>query len=204
MEFKGLSVSARQLGTVLDLTDRRIRQLAEEGVFTRNGRGQYPLIDCVQAYIATVADGTETDDLRQERISLMKAQRRRIELDNDDREATEHDLDFQLSVVGVLVCYWQLEHRCIAGWLHDELNKRGYREDARIVAGTVENWLISLRAKIESDLNKAVDAARSKKIVIKDMATLSRLLGKGRDPHANDYHDAAEPPRRSKTKEHAS
>lgn len=193
MNFKTLTVTASEVGDVLDLTDRRIRQLAEEGLFPRESRGKYGLRDCVLAYIASLADGADSDDLRRERIALMKAQRRRIELDNFDREATEHDLDFQLSVVSVLVAWWQLQQSPVGSWLHQKCTELGYGNDAVLIAGAVEGWMIGLRAQIETDLRKAVDAARRKKIVIKDFDTLYRLLGKGKDPYANDY-DQAEPP----------
>lgn len=39
-----------ELADVLDISDRRIQQLTSEGVFERQGRGQYKLAECVQAY----------------------------------------------------------------------------------------------------------------------------------------------------------
>ncbi|ESY16207.1 MULTISPECIES: hypothetical protein [unclassified Mesorhizobium] len=196
MEFKGLSVSARQLGTVLDLTDRRIRQLAEEGVFPRIERGQYPLIDCIQSYIATVAAGTETDDLRQERIQLMRAQRRRIELDNVIREGTEVDLSFQDTIIGAVAMWWLLQIRPIATWLFEDLRRRGVK-DERIIAGQVENWIIALRHEGEEKMLAAAAKARKQGIIITGFDDLARLVGSKIDDSGN----MGEPPSRRTTKE---
>ncbi|RUU11031.1 hypothetical protein EOD23_11585 [Mesorhizobium sp. USDA-HM6] len=195
MEFKGLRVSARQLGTVLDLTDRRIRQLAEEGVFPRIDRGQYLLIDCVQAYIATVAAGTETDDLRQERIQLMRAQRRRIELDNLVREGTEADLDFQDAIIGSVAMWWLLQIRPIATWLFEELRRRGVK-DERVIAGKVENWIIALRHEGEELMKAAAAKARQQGIIITGFDDLARLTGEPKTD--NDGADMGVPPSRRK------
>lgn len=177
MSFTTLTVTASELGDVLDLTDRRIRQLAEEGVFQRESRGRYPLAASVQAYIAA-QENDESDELRRERISLMKAQRRRLELDNEFRESTVDEIAWQEAVIAVLVSYWQTQELVVSSWLHDDLITRGITKDARIVAGTVHNWMIGLRARIEEDLMRAAQEARRQSITLKTYNDLTRMLTK--------------------------
>ncbi|MBZ9927757.1 hypothetical protein [Mesorhizobium sp. BR1-1-4] len=165
------------MGDVLDLTDRRVRQLAEEGVFDRVERGQYPLAASVQAYIATM-EADESDELRRERIGLMKAQRRRLELDNEFKESTVDEIDWQESVIGVLAAYWHLRAILVSTWLHDAMSQHGLQKDAKIIAGNVHNWMIASRHEIETDLRKAAQEARRQKITIKTFDELARLLAK--------------------------
>lgn len=49
--IEGLTVSATVLGELLSVTDRRVRQLAEEGIFKRVSKGRYLLPDSIKTYI---------------------------------------------------------------------------------------------------------------------------------------------------------
>ena len=49
--IEGLTVSATVLGELLSVTDRRVRQLAEEGIFRRVSKGRYLLPDSIKTYI---------------------------------------------------------------------------------------------------------------------------------------------------------
>jgi hypothetical protein len=42
----------RAIAKLLNITDRQLRQLAQEGVVPRAARGRYPLVGCVQGFIA--------------------------------------------------------------------------------------------------------------------------------------------------------
>jgi hypothetical protein len=192
MNFKTLTVTAKELGDVLDLTDRRIRQLAEEDVFQREGRGRYPLAASVLAYIAAL-ETDENDELRKERIALMRAQRRRIELDNMVRESTEADLDFQDVFIGCISLWWHLHLRPIATWLFEDLRKRGVMKDGDLIAGEVQSWLISLRHEGEVMMLAAAAKARKQGIIIDGFDTLSRLIG-GESKIDNQSADEGEPP----------
>ncbi|MGH8086329.1 MAG: hypothetical protein ACREPV_13820 [Lysobacter sp.] len=81
--------SAAQLATLLGLSARRIRELAEAGVIPR-ARGRYPVADAVAAYCANLrevaagrrgdGDGGEALDLAAERAKLARSQREAVEL----------------------------------------------------------------------------------------------------------------------------
>ncbi|RWH32219.1 hypothetical protein [Mesorhizobium sp.] len=176
MNFATLTVTARQLGDVLDLSPRRIRQLAEEGVFRRDGRDQYHLRDCVLAYIAT-SESDDSDELRREKIALIRAQRRRIELENATKEGTAGEIAYQDAVVAVVCSWWYLHIRPVATWLYDDLRLRNVA-DGKVIAGQVQEWLISLRHEGEELLLAAADKARRSGIIISNDNDLAALLSR--------------------------
>ena len=55
-----ITVSAAVLGDLFGVTDRRIRQMAEEGIVVRAAKGRYKLVDSIKNYLLTLklaADG---------------------------------------------------------------------------------------------------------------------------------------------------
>jgi len=77
-------VSGRALGWLLSLTDRRIRQLADQGVLTKAGRGKYLLKESVEAYFGGKLKA-ETDARKAE--DPLEAERvRRMRRENDEAE----------------------------------------------------------------------------------------------------------------------
>lgn len=48
------TVSAAVLGDMFGVTDRRIRQMAEEGIVVRAAKGRYKLVDSVKNYLLTL------------------------------------------------------------------------------------------------------------------------------------------------------
>ncbi len=48
------TVSAAVLGDMFGVTDRRIRQMAEEGIVVRAAKGRYKLVDSVKNYLLTM------------------------------------------------------------------------------------------------------------------------------------------------------
>ncbi|RUV41403.1 MULTISPECIES: hypothetical protein [unclassified Mesorhizobium] len=195
MNFMTLTVTGRQLGDVLDLTDRRVRQLVEEGVFRRDGRNQYPLRDSVLAYLSAAAKDDD-DELRTEKIALIRAQRRRIELENAAKEGTAGEIAYQDAVIAVVCSWWHLHIRPLATWLQDDLRARNVA-DSNVIAGTVQGWLISLRHEGEELLLAAADKARRSGIIIttdNDLAALLSRSSTGEDEAAAE----SAPSRRSK------
>lgn len=75
------AVSAKTLGKVLGVSDRRIMQMADDGVLEKVGRGRYDLAKCVQAYISFKTKETKlekesiVDGYEMEKIKLTRAKR---------------------------------------------------------------------------------------------------------------------------------
>ena len=76
-----IALSGENISKVLGITERRVRQLRQEGVFRCNSAGNYHLIRTVRAYIEFVTKGTDVSgnsaalDLTRERARLMKVKR---------------------------------------------------------------------------------------------------------------------------------
>ncbi len=59
-----VTVSAAVLGDLVGVSDRRIRQMAEEGVIIRAAKGRYKLVDSIKNYLLTLklaAEGVGVD-----------------------------------------------------------------------------------------------------------------------------------------------
>lgn len=82
------TVSAEGLARKLNLSDRRVRQLAQGGVFPRVRRGRYDVEECTTAYKSFLRSSgrlnpnTQTVDERGERTLLIRAQRENREMEN--------------------------------------------------------------------------------------------------------------------------
>lgn len=59
----GITVSAGVLGELFGVSDRRIRQMAEEGIVTRAAKGRYKLVDSVKNYLLTLKLAAEGVDV---------------------------------------------------------------------------------------------------------------------------------------------
>lgn len=70
--------STRVMAYLLDITGRRLQQLADEGVVKPIKRGTWDLVETVHGYIRYLRDGMkgpeDTHDARRERARLLKAQ----------------------------------------------------------------------------------------------------------------------------------
>ncbi|RXZ84595.1 hypothetical protein EBB07_00845 [Paenibacillaceae bacterium] len=77
-------LNATQLSEMLDLTTRRVQQLAEEGLFPKVGRGKYLAIECVKNYInflqSKTGDGDVNLDLERALHERVKRQKTEMQL----------------------------------------------------------------------------------------------------------------------------
>lgn len=53
-DIDSLTVSAAVLGSIFGVTDRRIRQMAEEGIIDRVSKGRYNLVESLKNYILSL------------------------------------------------------------------------------------------------------------------------------------------------------
>lgn len=83
-----LTVSAAVLADLLGVTDRRVRQLATEGIFTRVSKGRYNLPDSIKTYLNMLkmekdimnSQVTGELDLDQERAIKVRVERHQAEI----------------------------------------------------------------------------------------------------------------------------
>lgn len=81
--------TSRVVANWLCLTERRVRQLRDEGVIQEARPGLYDLQQTVNKYI-TYLGGTGKESLQTERMKLTAEKRKAAEMDNDMRQGNLH------------------------------------------------------------------------------------------------------------------
>ncbi|MGH7856215.1 MAG: terminase small subunit, Nu1, partial [Candidatus Binatia bacterium] len=83
--------SAHVIAKLFNVTDRRVRQLAEQGIVPRpDRRGKYDLAACIRGYVKYLQEcafGAGTADLQAERGRLIRARADMAELELGERRA---------------------------------------------------------------------------------------------------------------------
>lgn len=78
-------VSVKEVAAWLNLTPRRIQQLAQQGVAVKAGRGKYHLKKSVQGYVRFLSDQVDrtgsSEELAQERLLTARAERQKKEIE---------------------------------------------------------------------------------------------------------------------------
>lgn len=101
------AASADALATLLDVTPRRVRQIASESHIKAAGRGLWPVAPIVRAAVAAAGREREGSAERDARAALMRARAREIELRTAREEGelvpTEEAVAYTQSVVGALI-----------------------------------------------------------------------------------------------------
>lgn len=94
--------SAKVIADLLDLTEKRVRQLRDEGIIKESGRNFYELKSTVQAYIGYLRglnSGSGKADYNAEKALLIKAKRQNEELDLQVKSNELHSADVVEQVV---------------------------------------------------------------------------------------------------------
>lgn len=95
----GLIVNTKVLASILDVSDRRIRQLVEEGVIDKVKTGTYELVPTIRKYILylkvkndnSADEGSSENNYMLEKTLHEKAKRQIAELDLAQMQGTLHD-----------------------------------------------------------------------------------------------------------------
>lgn len=107
-----LVVTSAILGRVLGISDRRIRELRDDGVIPDNGQGRYVLGEAVSAYCAhlrpasgkAAGGGSElANTLDEAKVRLTNAQARKVELQVKEMEGSAVSAEDLEIVVGAVV-----------------------------------------------------------------------------------------------------
>lgn len=62
-DVSAITVSSKVLSEIIGVSDRRVRQLGEEGVFIRAAKGRYKLAESVKNYILTLRLANDSDNI---------------------------------------------------------------------------------------------------------------------------------------------
>lgn len=80
--------------SLFKISERRVQQLAKEGVIPKIGQNQYPLLGTVKAYVSFLKDsgsGTSSDDYKDGRARKMQAEAQAKEIANDVRAGSLYE-----------------------------------------------------------------------------------------------------------------
>lgn len=77
-DIDSLTVSAAVLGNIFGVTDRRIRQMAEEGIIVRAAKGRYNLVDSLKNYILSLKLAVDSNDSGELNFEEEKALHERV------------------------------------------------------------------------------------------------------------------------------
>lgn len=99
-ELSDLELETSEMAALLDLTPRRIQQLAAEGVLVRTRRGYYGLLDSIRGYVAWLTGEQEGGPKDQERAA--RARKMEAEAELKERQVSQLrgetvTLDFMVS-----------------------------------------------------------------------------------------------------------
>lgn len=101
------TASADALAGLLDVSPRRVRQIAAEAQIQPVARGQWPVAAIVRAAVAAAGKARTGDAEREARAALMQARAREIQLRTAREEGelipTEEAVAYTQAVVGTLV-----------------------------------------------------------------------------------------------------
>ena len=107
--LKQLEVDSENVGEILGLTGRRVRQLTEEGVMAKNGRGKYPVLASIKAYIKWLQAAQQRNAPSDAREAVLHERARSLRLQNDEREHRLVDTEEVLAVLDEIVGTYRTE-----------------------------------------------------------------------------------------------
>jgi phage terminase Nu1 subunit (DNA packaging protein) len=97
--LNGTVVTAKVMGDLIGVSDRRIRQMADEGILPKLENGSYDLVDAVRTYIRFLKLNNETDSsstkasYEEEKMLHERAKRQKAELLLAEMRGQVHDAD---------------------------------------------------------------------------------------------------------------
>ncbi|KAB2738456.1 hypothetical protein F9K90_07160 [Brucella anthropi] len=151
MKSLEMTLTGEELGILLNLTDRRIRQLADEGLIERaDERGQYRIHPSVSRYV-TALESRRDPDLQE----LNRTRAKMAKIDLAKRDGSLISLDESLGIVDELTGLFISTLNMLPAMI---VNRAGLsqaefvRERRRI-----EDILDEVRVKLAEDLAKVAD-----------------------------------------------
>lgn len=78
--------SVNTIAKLLNITERRVQQLAKEGVIPKPIKGEYDLVGSVQGYVTYLQEKVKGADIAASRRTFEQERIRKIRMENDERE----------------------------------------------------------------------------------------------------------------------
>lgn len=119
--------NSQYIASLLDLSERRIRQLRDEGVLTEAQKGYYEFKPTIHAYLkylrTQISDKDHTSDYNTERARLVRAKRERQELELELQRGDAHSTEVVEQIVSDMLIRFKNRILSIPGKLSPELCK---------------------------------------------------------------------------------
>lgn len=162
-DISAVTVSAKVLTRIIGLTERRIRQLAEEGILVRAGKGRYRLEESLKNYILTLKVAIETGGV-----------------DNPDGELNLEEEKAMHEKVKRHIS--ELKLQTMKGELHKSDDVKHVMTEMIV---SIKTKLLSLPSKISPLLLSRDDVGYIKGIITKEVV---EALNELKDYNANDFY----------------
>lgn len=149
------------IAKLLDVSERRIQQLASDGIIPKSNAGQYELVPTVRGYIGylrrnlTNENKTDTIDIRSERGRLVKAQADKTELEVEALRGTLIATEEVELLWSNLVLNFRGRILGIASKLAVQLVGKKTSEIEKILKNAHVEALIELSENVESKPNES-------------------------------------------------
>lgn len=153
-EAEALVVSAKTLESYIGIKERRVRQLAEEGVMVKSGRGRYILHQCVRNYLALIQSNKEIkEDNSDDKINYddehalhERAKREKAELELQVMKGILHEADMVEKVMTDMLTFFRSRILTIPSKLAPSLTvEKDAKVIQRILKDEVRNALEELK-----------------------------------------------------------
>ena len=139
----------KAIARILDLTERRVRQLKDQNIIQEYAPGLYELIPTVHAYVNYLRkrnpESAENIDYNTERALLVRAKRRDVELDVGVKEGDLHATEDIEAVMTSMLINFKSRLMAIPAKLSPALSKKTDKAEIhRILKDSVDEALNEL------------------------------------------------------------
>ena len=163
-DISAITVNSATLEKILQVSDRRIRQLAEENVIIRAAKGRYKLMESISNYILTLKVSMEAG----------KSQSYDGELNLDAEKAVHERIKRQIS---------ELKLKTMQGELHKSEDVERVMTDMLVA---IKSRLLSMPAKLAPMLVSRNDIDFVKRTISTEVL---EVLNELKDYNAKDFYD---------------
>lgn len=163
-DISAITVNSATLEKLLQLSDRRIRQLAEENIIIRAAKGRYKLMESISNYILTLKVSIEAGN----------SQISDGEIDLEEEKAMHERVKRQISELKLLT---------MQGELHKSEDVERVMTDMLV---SIKTKLLSMPAKLAPILVSRSDIDFVKRIISSEVL---EILNELKDYNPKDFHD---------------
>ena len=171
-------VSTKELAEILGLSDRRVRQLENEGSLVKIGRGKFDLAASIQKYIDTIKERSLSDDeidLNKEKTLLTRANRMMAEMELKIIQGEVHRSEDIEKVMNDMLSSFRAQLLVIPGKAAPRLIDQTEIEPIKAI---LKNYIFeALQELSEYDPTVFYDKSKSK-IIIEDKSSEKNSIDK--------------------------